>query len=556
MKKIIIISLGLVVGLVAMKKSLKKSDSESILRLSKKTMITSMDPSKELNYDNCLEIYKVYEGLYEYDKNKNLIPNLAESLPEISEDGLVYTIKIRKKVYYHENKCFGNKKTREVFAKDFIYSIMRVADPRNISPMYNLIQNKILGLEKWIDKQKKLSKTDYNIEIEGLKIIDDYTFKIILNKPFAPFLNILTLCLCAAIPREAVEFYGDDFRINPAGTGPFCIDTVDLKSNKLIFFKNKNYGKRFSDKRRDLPYLDKIEIQVVPEDQVALMLFKQHKLDLLENLSQDYVKQIANIKNMKIYVNESLAIFCYVFNNCVEPFKSNKYLRQAISLAYDREDLNKLFFNNTKKITYSLVPESIFRKNAEKARFINEHDRLERIKELLKKAGYPNGEGLREFTLDFISLPGFLEKAEFFKRCMEKIGIKIKIQANTYQEFIKKIENGTIEIFSMGWIAAYPDPENLFRQYYNLDNLGNKYLGKYNNEEYNKLYEKAEKTLSETDRKEIYNQMNDFLTEEVPNVFIYNEVRMDIAHENIHDFNFSDEIKCVYHKYIKKLNKN
>ena len=195
-----------------------------------------MDPVQSATQYANLMTTSIYDQLYEYKylaRPYELKPRLAEAMPEVSEDGLTYTYRIKKGILYADNECFPAGKGREVTANDFIYSMRRLFDPKARSQGAWLWQGKIKGLDEW-----KEEGADYSKPIEGLRALDDYTIQIILNKPFPQLTYTFAMGFSSVTPREAVEHYGKEFGLNPVGSGPYKLKSFSTK--KAILVRNEN----------------------------------------------------------------------------------------------------------------------------------------------------------------------------------------------------------------------------------------------------------------------------------------------------------------------------
>src|SRR5690606_32718194 len=180
-----------------------------------------------------------YDRLYEYKYLKvpyELKRNLAADFPDISKDGLTYTIKIKKGVRFADDPAFAGGKGREVTADDFVYSIRRHFDPATRSRGAWLWQGKIVGLDDW-----KKNGSDYKKEVPGLKALDKYTIQITLVKPFPQLLYTFEMGYSGVVAREAVEKYGRELAVRPVGSGPFKL--ISHSSKKTVLVKNPNYRK-------------------------------------------------------------------------------------------------------------------------------------------------------------------------------------------------------------------------------------------------------------------------------------------------------------------------
>ncbi len=155
--------------------------------------IRGFDPIKAGDVASSIAISKIYEGLLQYaylDRPYHVEPSLAESLPEISEDGLTYTFHIRKGIYFQDDPCFEKTggRGRELTADDFVYSIKRVADRKSASTGYWVYNNRIVGLDAFHEASAGEESTDYSIDVEGLRAIDPYTLQIKLTRPYPQLL--------------------------------------------------------------------------------------------------------------------------------------------------------------------------------------------------------------------------------------------------------------------------------------------------------------------------------------------------------------------------------
>ena len=198
---------------------------------------TSLDPVQASNLYANVVMQNAYDTLFAYKylaRPVELKPNLAAGFPDISPDGLTYTIRIKRGVLFVNDRAFPDGQGREVVADDFIYSIKRQFDPANRPQGAWLWQGRIDGLEAW-----KGAGADYADEIPGFRALDRYTIRIRLTRPYPQLLDTFAQGYSAIVPREAVEYYGKEFAIKPVGSGPFKVVSYDTA--KIIFEKNTNY---------------------------------------------------------------------------------------------------------------------------------------------------------------------------------------------------------------------------------------------------------------------------------------------------------------------------
>jgi len=276
--------------LISSCKKIDKFDKKVIYR-SSLAFIKGYDPVHVSDTYSNREVSKIYEGLFQYHYLKRpyeLIPNLAESMPIVSDSGLTYTIKIKKGIYFQDDKCFPEGKGRELKASDFIYSWKRLADPKIQSSGWSLLSHKIVGLNEWREKNTGLKKVNYDQEVEGFELIDDYTIAIHLTKPSPQILYAFALSYTYAVPKEAIEYYGLDFQLNPVGTGPFVLHSY--RRNKMIYRKNPNYREVLfpnegtaedyqsgilADSNKRIPFVDEVVVNVNVETLPAWLMLER-----------------------------------------------------------------------------------------------------------------------------------------------------------------------------------------------------------------------------------------------------------------------------------------
>lgn len=529
--------------------------------------VQGFDPIYTANVSTAKEVAKVYEGLLEYHYLKRpyeLQANLAEEMPKVSKDGLTYTFKIKKGVMFHDDEAFPNGKGRELVAADFVYSLMRIADSKLGSSGWWLFDKKIAGLNEW----RKAGLSDYDLKIEGLKALDSHTLEFKLTRPYPQFLFALAMTYSSAVPKEAVLKYGKDFPMHAVGTGAFILKEYVVKS-KFRYIKNPNYRNKFfpteaADEYKHflkdyagvkLPIVDEIDVRVILENQTQWLNFAAGKIDYLDipkdnfdasiignKLSDELVK-----KGVKLEIAPSLSTYYLGFNQS-HKILQNLHLRRAISLALDIKKYNELFYNGTGLSAQSIIPPGL-------SGYIKDYKNpwkganLKKAKEELVKAGYPNGVGLPRITLDTMNKTHHRQQAEFVKKELAKVGIKIETISSTFPEYRRRIKNRDVMLLSYGWIGDYPDAENFFQLLYGPNvSPGTNYVG-YNNPEFNKLYEESTILSPGPKRKAMYEKMNLMVGADMPWVYLIHLQEYFLYHKHLKNFLKSDFI-YGFEKYL------
>jgi peptide/nickel transport system substrate-binding protein len=230
------------------------------------------------NYPAVWPLMQSMEGLVQFDKDMNLQVLLAESR-SISDDGLVYTFNIDKNVYFHDDVCFPDGKGRKLTSYDFKYCFERVCDPRTKTRGAWLFRDRVKGAVEYNNsiQSGNLPQANDVKEISGIQCPDSFTLVITLNKPFAPFLSILTMAYAFVYPHEAVEYYKDNFGYHPVGTGQYKFVKWEF-DKELVFEKNQNYWKK-NKTGNPLVYLDGIKITFTRSSETEFLDFKEGRLD-------------------------------------------------------------------------------------------------------------------------------------------------------------------------------------------------------------------------------------------------------------------------------------
>jgi oligopeptide transport system substrate-binding protein len=522
----------------------KKTDtSEKVLNIAVRSKIKGMDPIFANDRYSSNEISRVYDTLLEYHYLKRpftLQPNVVEAMPTVSEDGLTYTFKISKGIMFHDDKAFPEGKGRELVAADYVYSIKRLADPKLQSTGWWILDGKVSGLNEWRRKYADLPKVDYSEEVAGLRALDKYTLQFKLIKPFPQFLYSLAMSFTVAVAKEVVDEYGQEFLNHPVGTGAFTLPMFN-QTNKITYTKNPSYRKKMypteaaeefkargflKDAGKTLPLVDKIVVNIIVEAQPRWLNLQKGKVDYIiipkdnfdtamtpdQTLADDLES-----RGFTLDITPSLDVTYTGFNHDLELFQNVK-LRRAMSLAYDSTKSNTLFYSGRATPAQSVVPPGIGGNiKGYKNPYVGTD--IEKAKKLLAEAGYPGGKGLPVIEYDCPASTATKQIGDFLKKRMALIGIKIKVQANPWPEFQKKITNRKIMLYGIAWGADYPDAENFLQLLYGPNKAPGANGSGYANPEFDAMFVKASRMQDSPERTALYEKMTQFIAEEVPWMF-------------------------------------
>ena len=497
--------------------------------------IRSLDPVGVNDVVSGHVAHQIYDLLVDLDSNLQLQPDLAYRW-EISDDGMLYTFHLRKGVYFQDNACFPDGKGREMTAKDVKYSYDRIMDSRTGSLGFDYYKNYVEGAKEYIDEINKSVSENREPKINGVPgytVKDDSTFQIKLTKPFGPFIFYTTLGFSYIVPHEAVEKYAKDFFQNPVGTGAFIFEnwTPDLEINLK---KNPNYWKVDEFGNR-MPYVDHVKFRFIKDLSQQLLEFKNGNLDDSYRIPTELFKEIVTpdkkltpeYSKYILQITPSLTIQYYGFLTSGKIFNNVK-VRQAFNYAIDRDKIIKYVLNNQAAGpgVYGIVPPVM--PNYDSKSIKGYSFDLDKAKELMKEAGYPNGAGFPEVTLQLNEGGGRnTQIAEAVQNQLKEIGINVRLQILQFAQHLDNIDAGRVDFFRLGWIADYPDPENFLNLWYGKnvpsDPKEKSPLNsfRYQNKKYDELFEEAIKIIDIKERYKKYLEAEQLGVSEAPVLFIF-----------------------------------
>ncbi|HUQ27741.1 MAG TPA: ABC transporter substrate-binding protein [Usitatibacter sp.] len=518
----------LAAALAALILALPAVAQQKLLRVPFIVAETHFDPATVSDLYSHAVVNEILESPLTYDllaRPMKLKPQTAEAMPEMTDGGRTYTIRLKKAIYFADDPVFHGKK-RELTAADYEFAFKRLLDPRLKSPNLWLIEGRILGIDAAIAKAKKDGKLDYDARIPGLEVVDRYTLRIRLEKPDYSFLYILAIATVGAQAREVVEHYGDDIGAHPVGTGPFRLAEW-RRSSRIVLERNPNFREVYYDeeapaddpvaqrlaremKGKRLPQLDRVEIYVLEEPQPRWLAFLNKELDWI-NVPSEF-KNMAlpgeklapwlDKRGVKHFGDVDPDIVYMYFNMkdaTVGGLAPEKVaLRRALGLAYNIEEDVNLVRSGNAVTAQGILPPGVT--GYDPAFTVGKRYDPAKAKALLDMFGYMDrdGDGFREMpdgsplVFQYTTEPDASSRlfSELWKKNMSAIGVRLEIQVAKWAENRKKSKNGLLQSWFLSWGADYPDGENFFQLLYG-PNCGSSNDGCFQLPEYDALYDKA-----------------------------------------------------------------
>ncbi|WP_282044497.1 ABC transporter substrate-binding protein [Winogradskyella flava] len=476
-----------------------------VFRYNEHKNIGSLDPAFSKDLADIWATHQLFNGLVQMDDQLNVKPCIAKNWT-ITDSAKIYTFNLRKDVFFHKHKLFGNDSTRTVKAFDFEYSFNRLNDESVASP------------GSWVLKK-----------VESFSAINDSTFQITLKQPFPAFLGLLTMKYCSVVPREIVEYYGNDFRSNPIGTGPFKFKRWE-ENIKLVFRRNNLYFEK-DDNGTQLPYLEAVAITFLPDKQSEFLQFAQGNIDFVSGLDASYKDEILTTdgKLRELYANDVNMIrgpylnteyLAFFMETEIEELQALQ-LRKAINLGFDRAKM-MTYLRNGIGIPASggFIPKGLpgFDNS------IGFSYQPEKAKQLV--AQFKSETGIQNPEVTLTTTSNYLSFCEFIQREIQKIGINVNVDVIPASSLKDAKANGQLDFFRASWVADYPDAENYLSLYYskNFAPNGPNYTH-FKNETFDKMYEAAYLETDISKREQLYTKMDSLVMSSAPIVpMFYDEV--------------------------------
>ncbi|MCB9675513.1 MAG: hypothetical protein H6737_10380 [Alphaproteobacteria bacterium] len=574
-------------------------ETGDVLHVALRQLPKSFDPPQIEDEGSGKISANVYDGLLQYHpfaRPYQLQPALAEALPEVSEDGLTYTFRIKRGVRFHDDPCFPGGQGREVDAHDFVWAYKRLAHPSVNSRGWWLFDGRIAGLDAWRDGLREELKGQVvdqaalpgmDRAVPGLVALDDHTLQIRLTGPYPQFLWTLAMGYASVYPHEAIAHYGDEYRNHPVGTGPFRVTEYN-PVYRAVFERNPTYredhvpdpanrpSERWPGWEEDeaagllvnagkpVPLLDGMEIRFILEDQPRWLYFRNGYTDFLNPPKDNVAEAIPGGELSPEMVERGVRMqkwtelgTVYACMNTEDPVLSNVDVRRAIALAYDHTWTIDNLYSGQAIMATSLIPPGVAGFDASYHPYHRDdgHSDVERAKEHLARAGYPDGidpKTGRRLHLTFENSGSGLTQKQFADRFtdeMRRIGIEVSTVTNTFPQLTDKMRKGAFQITSLAWGFDYPDAQNILQLLYGPNKAPGVGSARFQNAEFDRLYDEAALLPDSPERTALYERMAHIVADEVPWVSRVHRIRPNLQHTWLQGYKYT-EVNDQYWRYV------
>jgi ABC-type transport system substrate-binding protein len=551
---------------------------QKVMRYAFPVAETGFDPAQISDLYSRVIAANIFEAPLTYSylaRPAKVVPQTAATLPKIEDGGRSFTFTIRPGIYFADDPAFKGQR-RELTAADYVYSIKRHYDPKNKSPnLFQLENAKILGLSelrKQVVEQKR--PFPYDTEVEGLRLLDRYTFQIRLAEPEPRFYYVFADGgSMGAVAREVVDAYGDRIMEHPVGTGPYKLASW-ARSSKIVLDRNPGYREHYYDqeapegdaksqaiakalKGRRLPMIDRVEVSIVEEVQPRWLAFLNREHDLLERLPNEFAPiaipndQLApHLKKRGILmervplVDATLSYFG-MENPVVGGYTPDKVaLRRAIALAYDVHQEIAQVRKGQAIPAQAIIPPLLSGYEPTLKTEMSDHD-LARAKALLDLYGYVDrdGDGWREqpdgspLRLEYSSQPdqASRQSQELWRKAMSAIGIRLEFKIAKWPEQLKASRAGKLMMWGVAWSGTSPDGSYFLDLLYG-PNKGQANHARFDLPAFNELYRQQRLLPDGPEREALMSRAKLLAVAYMPYKVTGHRVATDLMHPNVRGY--------------------
>jgi peptide/nickel transport system substrate-binding protein len=402
-------------------------------------------------------------------------PDLAESW-SVSSDGLTWTFKLRRGVTFHDGTPWNAEAAK--------FNFDRMADPKN--PYHTT--EKGLDFEYWGDFMAD--------SYESSRVVDPYTFQIVLKKPNSPLIyNLSIIAFDMASPASFKKYGGAGVGQHPVGTGPYKFvewvrgDHITLEANPNFF-------------RKGLPKTRRLVMRVMKDNAARFLALKANEIQAMELSNPDDVKVAQRDPNLKVGYRPPFNTGWLRFNMNVDIFK-DKRIREAVALAINKQAIVRGLYGGYGEVASQLMPPTMWGRAPNLQPYPYDPAKA---RQLLAEAQYPNG-----FSLDFwyipVSRPYFPAGKEIgtaIAADLEKVGIRTHLMTEDWATYLAdRNKTNKFPIFMIGWIGDNGDPDDWLGFFYSKYDPNSAYYS-YNNPEVLSLLAKARTVSGKGDRAKLY----------------------------------------------------
>lgn len=454
----------------------------------------TLDPALAGDAGSANYIVEIFSGLLTIDRDLQIVPDIAEAMPTETRnpDGTVtYTFKIRRDAFFHND--------RPVTAEDFKYSLDRTARlGQTQSATAEAYLGDIVGAK---DVTRGRAES-----ISGVEVVDSTTLNITIDSPKSYFLAKLTYPTAFVVDKDQVESNPRNWTRRPNGTGPYKM--VEWRLNERIILEaNARY-------HLGAPTVQRVLFQLAGGS--ALTQYENNELDAV-TISVNDIERVQSERdplNAQYKTGPELAVSYIGFNVNVPPF-DDPNVRLAFAKAIDKEQIVRVVLLNMLDVAETIMMPGLpgyLEGNGGNPQAFD----VAEAQRLLAESKYGGPDGLGPIAITEIgggASAGFATQA-ILEMWRQNLGVDVSIEQSEAASFFDDLDRGTMQMFNIGWIMDYPDPEDIIDLLFHSTSRQNN--TNYSNPEFDALVEEARTESDFAVRAQLYQEAERILLEEAP----------------------------------------
>jgi oligopeptide transport system substrate-binding protein len=480
-----LLSLFLVALLVSPSTACQPAGGQGVLNLWDTGPLT-LDPAISADMSSHTYVMQIFSGLVRLDQELTVVPDIAETW-EPSPDGKTYTFHLRQGVKFHNG--------REVKAADFKYSWERACDPATGSGTAATYLGDIVGAKDMLAGKAG--------EISGVKVLDDYTLQVTIDAPKAYFLDKLAYPTAFVVDRANVES-GENWWRKPSGTGPFKLKEWTPGQWLILERSQIYYGEPAK--------LERVIFRFLAGAPMALYETGQIDVTLVSTSYIDEVSDETNPLHEELTVTPELSLYYIGFNTAKPPF-DDVNVRRAFCLAVNKERIAKLILRDMVSEAEGILPPGMPGYNET---LVGLDYNVEEAKKLIAASKYGDVSNLPPITLTVEgygnSIPSYL--GAIIQEWQQNLGVEISVRQLETDIFLYNLKQEKDEMFMLGWVADYPDPDNFLEILFHTGSENN--IFEYSNPTLDALLDQAAIEQDRVVRLSMYQQAEQLVVDDAP----------------------------------------
>ena len=425
----------------------------------------TLDPQKSIDTMSNKSLDLIYDSLFDFDENLNVVPSLAESWERVDEYSMIFHLK--KGVKFHNGD--------EMKAEDVKFTL----DRARVSPQ-------TLYLYK---------------PISEVTVIDDYTVKVTTDTPFGALLQNLAAIQGGIVSKRAVEAAGENYVNHPIGTGQYKFKEW-APGSKIVF-------EAFEDSYVGAPKIKEITFKTVPEVSNRMIALETGEADIAFDIGLMDKDAVKNHKNLELLEVESPSILYLGFDQ-TNPKYQNKKLRQAIAYAIDNNVFVDAIFRGSAVAADSPMAKASPAYNPNVKRYDQD---IEKAKELLKEAGYPDGLDIQLWVMD--DGPR-VDMCVIIQDQLKAVGINAEIKVFEFGAYVSKTALPDKELYFLSWNSSGDGDASLYPLFHSTQHGAPGNRSFYSNPEVDALLDRARTSVDQDERTALYKEVQEILQEDLP----------------------------------------